>query len=313
MTEGSHITHTFNPVQAETRDLLSLRPASARISLKPGRILSRETGLHMSPFRGRGLEFDEVRPYQAGDDIRNIDWRVTARTGRTHTKLFCEERERSVMLWVDLRAPMFFATRGCFKSVWAARAASLLSWRAVGQGDRLGGLIFSENRHQELKPRRGRVAVLRMIHGLVEGTATQTAVRGDSADRVAQQALIRLKQGTHPGSLIVMCSDFQYLGEKSQQMMVQLSRHNDLLLLFIYDPLEKRLPKSGTYRISDGVQTRVIQAGSKKVRQRHEQRFAVRWQALRDLSSKPGISVISCATNASVTDHLNRHLGQRGR
>ena len=109
-------------------------------------------GGYVSPYRGRGMEFEEVRAYQPGDDIRNMDWRVTARTGRPHTKLFREERERPVLFLVDLGPSMAFGTRVAFKSVVAARAAALLAWAARDNGDRIGGIVFAGKRHRELRP-----------------------------------------------------------------------------------------------------------------------------------------------------------------
>ena len=122
------------------------------------------------------MEYDESRLYQPGDDIRNIDWRVTARTGKPHTKLFREERERPVHVWVDLRAPMFFATRGKYKAVRAAELASLFAWTACQQGDRIGGIVFSDNSHHELKPQRGKSAVLRLIKFMVEAPGAFVAL-----------------------------------------------------------------------------------------------------------------------------------------
>ena len=121
------------------------------------------SGGHLSPYKGRGVEFDESRPYQPGDDLRTIDWRVTARTGKPHTKVFREERNRPVFVWLDLRRPMLFATRGAYKGVRAAEMAALIAWSAVANGDRLGGLVFSETQHHELRPALGLRSALRLF------------------------------------------------------------------------------------------------------------------------------------------------------
>ena len=136
-----------SPVAVTTSGLIALSRKSRGLSLRTGMISALQSGDYQSAFKGRGMEYDESRLYQPGDDIRNIDWRVTARSGKVHTKLFREERERPVHLWVDFRAPMFFATRGKFKSVIAAELASLFAWRANRQGDGIGGIVFSENTH----------------------------------------------------------------------------------------------------------------------------------------------------------------------
>ena len=144
-------------VYAELADLIALRYGARNLQIgKRKRALSVLAGPNKSNFRGRGIDFEEVRGYQPGDDIRTIDWRVTARTGSAHTKLFREERERPVLLVVDQRNSMFFGSQHCFKSVLAAQLASLLAWSALNNGDRVGGLVFNDNQHREFRPRRSR-------------------------------------------------------------------------------------------------------------------------------------------------------------
>ena len=135
-----------SPVRVELADLLRLRAAGEAIRLTAPRIRAVARRRPSSPYKGRGVEFDESRLYQPGDDLRTIDWRVTARTGKPHTKVFREERNRPVFVWLDLRRPMLFATRGAYKAVRAAEMAALIAWSAVANGDRLGGLVFSESR-----------------------------------------------------------------------------------------------------------------------------------------------------------------------
>lgn len=163
-------------VRVSLASLLELCCGSRGLDLRPHRILASMSGSYLSPFKGRGMEFDEVRPYALGDDVRTIDWRVTARSGKPHTKLFREERERSVLLWVDLRSAMFFATRGAFKSVRASQAAALLGWRTLDLGDRLGALVFDESQHDELRPRRGQASFLHLLRRLAghEASGTRT-------------------------------------------------------------------------------------------------------------------------------------------
>ena len=175
--QASMPADTPNPddgvVRVSLSSLIALHHDAESLVLQPGRIRSPVSGGYRSPFKGRGMEFDEVRPYMQGDDVRILDWRVTARTGRPHTKLFREERERAVLLWVDLRHTMFFATQGAFKAVRAAQAAALLGWRAVSQGDRLGALLFSEATHIELRPKRGKAALLHVLSQIAKHVAWQ--------------------------------------------------------------------------------------------------------------------------------------------
>ncbi|MDH0099302.1 DUF58 domain-containing protein, partial [Pseudomonas sp. GD04158] len=121
-------------------------------------------GLHHSKLRGRGVDFDQVRVYQPGDDVRTIDWRVTARTQEPHTKLFHEERERPIFIIAEQSQRLFFGSGQCFKSVLAARAAALIGWAALGHNDRIGGLVFADNEHHEVKPRRSKQSLLQLLN-----------------------------------------------------------------------------------------------------------------------------------------------------
>ena len=163
MNAAGAVRSTSSPARIELAELIRLKPAGESLKIGALRVRAIEAGGHLSRLKGRGVEFDESRPYQPGDDLRTMDWKVTARTGKPHTKVFREERDRPVILWLDLRRPMLFATKGVFKAVRAAQTAALVAWSAVANGDRLGGLIFSDREHVELRPRLGRRAALRML------------------------------------------------------------------------------------------------------------------------------------------------------
>lgn len=283
-------------VQISVPAIVSLNRYSALIPLSPGKILARQAGNYQSPFKGRGMEFDESRLYQPGDDIRNIDWRVTARTGKTHTKLFREERERPIFLWVDLRAPMFFATRGRFKSVMASQLAGLLAWSAVHHGDRLGGVIFSETVSHELKPHRGKTGVLRFINKLVEHPAWQDPYRAQTDHTAIGRELVRLRRVTRPGSMIFLISDFRYLDDPDENQIIRLSKHNDVIMIHVHDPLEEALPKGGQYRLSDGRNELAIDTFDRSYTEKYHERYLRHAERLQRLSRMSNIFLISCTT-----------------
>ena len=191
--------------QTSVESLVSLRQFGKDFFIPKSKIRSTLTGGYLSRFKGRGVEFSESRPYQPGDDIRAIDWRVTARTGETHTKLYAEEKERPVLCFVDYRQPMFFATKGCLKSVLAAHIAALLAWRAAYSGDRIGGLIFSQHEHREVRPIRGQAGVLNWIHQLVHHSAWAQSQNSELHEPL-ESSLIRLRKVTHPGSFVYLMS-----------------------------------------------------------------------------------------------------------
>ncbi len=292
------------------RPLIDLRHDGEALPLHSHKILATLAGANRSAFRGRGMEFEETRPYQPGDDVRSLHWRVTARTGRPHTKLYREERERSVLTLVDLRAPMWFATRGAFKSVIAARAAALLAWSAAHHSDRVGGLIFSEKGHQELRPRLGHKSVLSLIHHLAahpqpEPMNSDGGLRADAA----ASAMARLRRVARPGSLIFLIGDFHDLDQRVDAHLAQLSRHCDLVMLFVYDPLERELPSAGRYWFSNGRERLEVHAGSVHVQRSHRQRFEARVERLREMAKRHRMHLLPCATSDSLARHLRSGLG----
>ena len=257
-------------VEPQTKELMGLfRPASLLPSWSRS-VRANPSGGYLSALKGRGMEYDESRPYQAGDDFRTLDWRVTARTGKPHTKVFREERERPVYICADLSPTMAFATQGVFKSVQAARAATLLAWKAQQSGDRIGGVIFSAKAHQELPPERGKPAVIRFIKHLVEAGSFDPAAAAPAAHQKFAEAVSRLKRMAKPGSLIFVASDFRNLGESTEANLVHLARHNDVTLIVISDPFESALPvASGTGRVTDGGGDLTIQFGEDRTREKY--------------------------------------------
>ncbi len=298
-------------VRINQSTLIGLHHDAQSLPLKSKKIHAQFSGNYLSAFKGRGMEFDEARPYEPGDDIRSIDWRVTARTGKAHTKLFREERERPVLLWVDYRKPMFFATRGSFKSVVAAKTAALLAWSAAQHGDRLGGLIFSENSHQELRPQRGKSATLHFIEKLTHHDAWDDYQSTTVDETSGHQALTRLRRVSRPGSLIFLISDFRHMGDTMQSSLAQLSRHNDVVMLFISDPLEAQLPPAGFYRISDGASELNLNTRNKDAREIYQQRFQQHEQHLKQLCKKLGMFFLNISTDQPLVSCLQNGLGLR--
>jgi len=300
-------------VRVKLESLIKLNQQANQLPLKSKRIHSQLSGNYTSTFKGRGMEFDEARPYQPGDDIRSIDWRVTARTDKTHTKLYREERERPVLIWLDLRKPMFFASQAMYKSVLAAKAAALLAWSSTQHSDRLGGLIFSEQQHTELRPQRGKSATLHFLKRIAEHSAwdtnnsTATVTNTQSAD----QALNRLRRVAKPGSLIFLISDFRNTSEQTESTLAQMSKHNDLVMIFVSDPLEQQLPPAGYYKLTDGEKDLTINTHNKNSRESYQQRFKEHQQYLINCCKKLGIFYINISTHKPLLESLQQGLNLR--
>jgi uncharacterized protein (DUF58 family) len=288
-------------VQVSLKTLLDLaRPAAGLVQTK-SHIRADLGGGYLSRFKGRGMEFDETRLYQAGDDLRTIDWKVTARSGKAHTKIFREERERPVFISVDDRATMHFATRGVFKSVQAAKLAGLLAWIAEQHGDRIGGQIFSERMCEELKPHNGKQAVLRFLYALTSRTKL------DQENSFAfEQILARLVKHARPGSLVYIISDFRGLNDAAEKHLAKLAEHCEVQFILVFDALERMLPEKGRYRFTDGEREVVIDSGEIARIADYRQHFEQRLQRLQQIVRKKSLKLILCGTADDPVKHLRK-------
>ncbi|WML90455.1 DUF58 domain-containing protein [Thiothrix lacustris] len=288
----------FRSLQA----LLSLQGQVRTLRLAKKHIRSRHAGLHRSVHKGRGMDFAESRMYQPGDDIRSIDWRVTARSGRVHTKVFEEEREKPVLLWVDLRPSMFFATRGRFKSVVAADVASLLLWKTLDDGDRIGGLL-QNGEHVEFKPSRSRSAALHFLRELSDMTRGKPVVERSRSD--LQASWTRLRRVTQPGSQVFVLSDFRQANPAALRQLAMIAEHSQLTLIAIHDPFEEKLPAtSGSLRLTDGKRNLLLNLGLRLWRDRYANRVEQTAKTLQDFSRSHRIPLVQLSTADSDNERL---------
>ena len=262
------------------------------------------SGLHDSRFRGRGMDYLESRTYQAGDDIRNMDWRVTARTGIAHTKLFQEERERPIYLLVDCNQSMRFATRGQFKSVIAAQIAAALGWSAVQQGDRVGVMTFGYGGIDILKATAGKRGMMAMIQQLVksdQATAEQIPLDG---------ALKQLRSVLRPGSLVIIISDFLDMGERCKKHLVQLRKHNDVLAVYVSDPFEQQTPPPALYGVHSDQGNRVINVRNRFTREQLAQQHNQQQQQLVQTIIHAGVPILSVSTDRDWVTQIKQGLSR---
>jgi len=300
-------------VRVKLSTLIGLNSEASALPLISNSVKAQMAGGHLSAFRGRGMEYHESRPYQPGDDIRSIDWRVTARSGQTHTKIYREERERPVLLWLDLSRSMFFGTQICFKSVLASKLAALLAWSSVQHGDRLGYLVFSEQQHIEFRPTRGKRAALQFIQQLVAHRAWDMDDDPAGEHKAGLHALKRLRQVTRPGSLLVLLSDFRFLDRDCRGQLVELARHNDIVMIHTFDPFECVLPPPGYYRVTDGEHSVDIDTADADIREQYRERYDAQQQALQRLCNELGLYQIDIATDGDMLSDLKVGLGFQGR
>jgi len=280
-------------IAAPLQELLALR---ARVPApQPAAHASGMHGGRHAGRLGRGMEFAESRPYRAGDDVRHIDWRQTARHGRAYTKLFREEHERPVHLLVDLGASMRFGTRGAFKSVVAARAAALLAWQAAAAGGRVGGLVCGAVQ-QQVRPQgreRGALALLRQL-----AAGSQAApLCGDGLGA----ALTALARTLRPGSIAVLLSDFDGLDERMARDIGALALRNDVALVHVHDAFEAEAPPPGIYPVSDGQRDAVLDLRGAAARAAHAAPFAARRARLEQLARGAHLRLLPLATHEDAS------------
>jgi len=295
---------------AELEDLIALRFPARQLRLsRRNRALSALAGPNKSNFRGRGIDFEEVRSYQPGDDIRSIDWRVTARTGNAHTKLFREERERPVLVAVDQRSTMFFGSSHCFKSVLAAHLASLLAWSALDAGDRVGGLVFNGVTHREIRPRRSRRTVLALLSQIAEYNRALPLAEPTSNDFAG--VLANLRRIVRPGSSLFLVSDFRDAGEeRAREQLFQLAQHAEITAIACSDPLEADLPRAGHYAVTDGRDRSELDTADRALRQAYHDRYQQQRELLSREMLRLGIPMLSASTHQAPFSLLQQFYGE---
>jgi len=264
-------------------------------------------GLHHSKLRGRGVDFDQVRVYQAGDDVRTIDWRVTARTQEPHTKLFHEERERPIFIMVEQSRRLFFGSGLMFKSVMAAQAAALVGWAALAHNDRVGGLVFGDNEHYEIKPRRSKQSLLQLLNRLVR--VNQSLHTEAVADRdTFGIALRRAREVLRPGSLAIILCDERALSDSAEQQLSLLSKHCDLLLLPISDPLDHALPAAGLLRFAERGAQLELDTLNPDLRQTYRAQGEARLARWERLAQKLRVLLMPLSTQREMVEQLREYL-----
>ena len=289
-------------LQADARALKlpSARPARAR-----------QAGLQHSSQRGRGMAFAEVRLYQAGDDIRSIDWRVTARRQAPHTKLYEEERERPVLLICDLGSTLFFASTGAFKQVRCAQLAAILAWLALSAGDQVGGIVFNGKALSVQRPARRKKSVLRLLDTLAN--QQRTHIDNSAPDTTLDTALAEARRVAHTGSRIFVISDFLGISENTTSLLGALTRHNSVSALRVVDPLEKELPQSGRFAVAGAEGPVWFDASNSSFQQAWRDKIDRHETALEECFRLSGVHATDVSTREAPAVSLKSILGPGGR
>ena len=294
----------------KTANLVAIRHLASLLPIhKQKKVLNDMAGIHTSNLRGRGVDFSEVRSYQAGDDIRAMDWRVTARHQKPHIKVFHEERERPIMIVCDLRSSMFFGTQHAFKSVLAADVASLFSWSALNNGDRIGALLFDNTREIDIRPKPGRKQIMHILHELAEFKQQQQAPEETQYTSRLADMCRHVRQVIRPGSTVFFISDWQDFDQDCERQLHKISKSNDVVALNIFDAFEQNILPLGSYPLTDGNQRMQLECYSKTQGIAHQQAFEQRQQDLKNRTLKLGIPLISLQAQGDIISDLRTGLG----
>lgn len=271
-------------------------------------------GRHASRLRGRGLNFEEIRRYLPGDDVRQIDWKATLRTRKTCSRVYTEERERTVLLLVDQRITMFFGSVKNMKSVTAAQAAALAAWCVLAQKDRIGALVFNDTEIAETRPQRSRSTVMRILQAVSEknhALGLDAGIRANPA--MFNEVLRRCERLAKHDCLICIVSDGSGHDDESRRLLTRIAQHNDVLFAFVHDPLETELPDAGSLVFGDGRLQLEVDTGSRKLRDRFRETFAEQREAGRKFLLQRETPVLPLSTASDVTEQLRHQLGSRRR
>jgi uncharacterized protein (DUF58 family) len=295
-------------IEAGLADLIRVRPDRALTGFAPGgRVSTHQFGTNHSVFRGRGIEFDEARVYQPGDDVKAIDWRVTARTGTVHTKLFHEERERPVLVLVDCRSMMHFGSQVRFKSVMAAQIAAMLGWVGIDGGDRVGGFVLDQRGMQSFPASRNRSAMLTFLNGISAATQSRMVDTDNDTETPLHRGLRQLRHASRPGTLVFIVSDYADFDSAAEDELKRLSLRAHVTNILVYDQLDASLPTRGDYRVSDGDDVIALPGLGKTQLQDYQQAFHGRRERLETLSRRRRMAFMALATGDDPKTILTPH------
>ena len=264
-------------------------------------------GKHASKLRGRGLDFEEVRNYVAGDDIRNIDWKVTARTQKTHSRVFSEEKEKPALILVDQSKSMFFGSQRRTKSVVAAELAALAAFRIQKEGDRVGGVVFADDGLDIVFPRRDKRNILRFLEKIVARNRNLQNTQAVNFDIAQKEVFQKIRNIVTHDFLVVVISDFHRYSPNVIKNLTYISQHNDVVLFKVYDPMEREIPK--TKIIAGDTKKQVVVDGSKKdIKEKFEKGFDEDYRNFEAQMKKRRIPLILTDTIRDVDEQLKEIL-----
>lgn len=298
-------------VYADLTWLMTLEFKARGFSLLPRQpIHSLLSGRHASRLRGRGLHFEEIRRYQPGDDIRNMDWHVTARVRKPHVRVYTEERDRSALLLVDQRQNMFFGSRRCMKSVVAAEVAAAGAWRVFHAGDRIGAIVFNDKELIEIKPHRSRQRVMQILQAIVRLNHQLSSNPGVPPNPgMYNEAFRRAQRLAKHDCLVCTVSDGFGVDAETERLGKEIAAHNDVIVTFIFDPLEENLPGAGRLVFCHAGRQLEVDTNSTALRRDYAADFEQRQSAIDQFCRSGQVPRLRVSTEYDVAEQICARLG----
>ena len=300
-------------VHVSLHHLMRLRHKATGFSFLPKQpVHSILAGRHASRLRGRGLNFEEIRRYLPGDDVRTIDWHVTARMRQPHVRVYTEERDRQMLLLIDQRRHMFFGSCDRMKSVCAAEVAALGAWRGLDSGDRVGAIVFGDDGMDSLRPRSGKQAVMQLLSTVVRrNQLLSTGVSGAGAEGQFNAALEHATRVAAHDALVVIVSDFLGADQQSEELVMRLAAHNDVLGVLVHDPLRETPPENGRGVVTDGEQQVEVDFGDRRFVQGLKQDYVQERSDIATFLRKLSAPLLCISTKSDPAEQIRELLGGR--
>lgn len=306
-------SETSAQVYCQHRDLLSLSTHSRWVDVNDSAAAKALlSGANSSRIRGAGLDFSELKNYQAGDDVRHMDWKKTHSSGRPHVRMFEEDKEKKVTLLVDQGASLFFASQGQMKSVLAAKLASLLAWSVLDRGDQLSFNVASQVHPLVGEFSRSKASLARALSSLAEANQALDRHQKTHVDNLIH-SLQQLQKIVGVGHLVYIVSDFESLNEELIELLKQFASRSEIRLFFVYDPMEQALPEAEQLIVSDGQWQLAIDAGNRSIRQRYTEAFEKKCEALQRLQADLGASRLGLSALNTSQDVVIQMRSSPGR
>jgi uncharacterized protein (DUF58 family) len=301
---------SYKGIKPDIKELLSYRYRAKALKLFANqKVNTVNAGSKASKAKGRGMDFDEVRHYQPGDDIRLMHWSLTARLGKPFTKVYHEERERTMYLVVDQSATMAFGTRECFKSVKMANATALIGFGALEAHEKVGGIIFDDGGYNFYPAKQDKSALLKMLNHVTNDTTK----RQITTDKGLSDALKFLYAKIRSNSVIIVLGDFDGFDDQAQQYLKLLAKKNEIINIFSYDPMEKELPAKDVYNFSNGKENLVLDAANTKQYQAYSDIYNTRHNAIKNFSRQYQMAFFEIATNDDLVKTMNYGVAGHGK